>query len=496
VVARAREKGVAVKILLLFPPQDQIVSPSYMKTIQEGLGFLPSLGLLYLGTYLQERTRHEVDLLDAYVDRMSFADVERYIRETRPDAVGIGAMTFTLVDAVDAARIVKKIDPSIPVILGGPHTALFPRESVDLPCIDYVVMGEGEVPLAQLLDRLEESGRMRGAEWRGEDGRPNGCVTDDIPAVLEKNTVVQKHRYFFNDLDTLPIPRRELGPYRKYSTVVSRRPPTTIMVSSRGCPYSCSFCYTAGGKKYRERTPGDVVAEMKRCIELGIHEFLFFDETFTINKERIYAICDAIIESRIDVTWDVRARVDCVDADLLRKMRRAGCGRVQYGIESGTQRVMDILNKGTTLEQARNAIRWTHDAGMSTYADFMIGAPGETREEIAETLRFAQSLRLDYVHFSVTMPLPNTVLHRMGVRQGLITDDTWRAFARNPTSEFQIPYWTEVFTREELDELIQQCIKSTYLRPAYLLRSIGNIRSFGEFVRKARAGVKLAMMGL
>lgn len=487
-----------MKILLLFPPQDQIVSPGYMKTIQEGLGFLPSLGLLYLATYLQERTRHEVDLLDAYVERMSFDDVEAYIRKTQPDAVGIGAMTFTLIDALDAARRVKAVDPSIPVVLGGPHTALFPRESVDLPCIDYVIMGEGEVPLAQLLDRLEEIGRVRGASWRGDDGLPLGgkSATDDLPAVLEKLTTTMKHRYFFQDLDTLPLPKRELGPFKKYSTVVSRRPPTTIMVSSRGCPYSCSFCYTAGGKKYRERTPADVVAEMKACIDIGIHEFLFFDETFTINKERIYAICDAVIESGIDVSWDVRARVDCVDADLLKKMRRAGCGRVQYGIESGTQRVMDILNKGTTLEQARNAIKWTKAAGMSTYADFMIGAPGETRAEIMETLRFAESLKLDYLHFSVTMPLPNTVLHRMGIRQGIITEDTWRDFAKNPTNAFEVPYWTEIFTREELDDLVTQCIKSTYLRPAYLLRSIGNIRSFGEFVRKARAGVKLAMMGL
>ena len=111
-------------------------------------------------------------------------------------------------------------------------------------------------------------------------------------------------------------------------------------------------------------------------------------------------------------------------------------------------------------------------------------------------MRFAESLRLDYLHFSVTMPLPNTQLHRMAVRQGLITDDTWRDFARNPTNEFQVPYWTERFTREELDELVAFCIRRTHLRPAYLLRSVGNIGSVGELVRKARAGMKLAMMGL
>jgi len=468
-----------------------------MRTIQEGLGYLPPLGLLYLGTYLIERTKHRAEVLDAHVRGMSFADIEAHVRRTRPDAVGITAMTYTLIDALDAARAVKRADPSIPVILGGPHTALFPREAVALPEIDYAILGEGEVPLAKLLDRIEETGRLPGTGWRGEDGLPReGACTDDLPAVLDKCTTMQKHRYFYQDLDELPIPRRDLLGHSAYSTVVSRRPPTTIMVSSRGCPYACSFCYTAGGKKYRERTPEGVVEEMRRATELGIHEFLFFDETFTINKQRIYDICDAIIASGIDVTWDVRARVDCVDYPLLQRMKRAGCGRVQYGIESGTQRVMDILNKGTTLEQARDAIRMTRKAGLSTYADFMIGAPGETREEIHETLRFAQRLSLDFVHFSVTMPLPNTVLHRMAVRQGIITDDTWRDFASNPTSAFEVPYWTEVFTRAELDELVTHCIKSCYLRPRYMWQTLRRVRSVGELVRKARAGMKLAMMGL
>lgn len=486
-----------MKILLLFPPQAQIVTPGYMRTIQEGLGFLPPLGLLYLATYLLEHTHHEVEVLDAHLEAMDFAAVEAHVRRTRPDAVGVTAMTFTLVDALDAARAVKRVDPTIPVILGGPHTALFPRESVEQPDIDYVVLGEGEIPLARLLDRLEEKSHVPGRPWRRDDGALAGeSVVTDLPSVRDKLSTGHRSRYLVDDLDTLPVPRRDLVPFRRYSTVVSKRPPTTTMISSRGCPYACSFCYTAGGKKVRTRAPLGVVEEMRSATELGIHEFLFFDETFTIDRARVVAICDEIIRQGLQVSWDVRARVDCVDRDLLALMRRAGCGRVQYGIEAGTQRVMDVLQKGITLEQARDAIRWTREAGLATYADFLIGAPGETREEMLQTLGFARSLRLDYVHFSILVLLPNTPLHRSAVQKGLMDDETWRAFARDPRRGFQVPHWTEMLTREELEDMVMRCLKSSYLRPGYVLRSLGQVQSLGELVRKARAGLKLARMGL
>lgn len=485
-----------MRILLLFPPQARMISPAYMKKIQEGLGFLPPLGILYLAAYLLEHTRHEVEVLDAHVERMTVADVEAHIRRTRPDAVGISATTFSLVDALDCARAVKRVDPTLPVILGGPHTALFPRESVARPEIDYVVVGEGEVPLALLLDRLEERGHLPGRPWRTEDGTLAGSsVVEDLPAVLDKHTPRLRPRQRVLDLDGLPTPRRDLVPWQRYSTVVSRTPPTTTLISSRGCPYACTFCHTAGGKKFRPRSPRAVVREMQEALDLGIREFLFFDETFTLDRERAIAISEEIVRQGLDVSWDVRARVDCVDPDLLRLMRRAGCSRVQYGIEAGTQRIMDALQKGITLDQARDAIRWTREAGLATYADFLIGAPGETREEMLRTLAFARSLALDYVHFSILVILPHTPLHRRAVREGRILEDLWRGFARNPDPDFEVPFWTEILSREELEDMVMRCLRSSYLRADYVLRSLAQVRSMGELVRKARAGLKLIGMG-
>jgi len=476
-----------VKILLVAPPQHAIVSPTPMKRIQEGLGFLPPLGLLGIATYLRERTRHDAVVLDAHTAGLVSADLEAVVARIRPDAVGITALTSTLLDVVATAAAVKRADASVPVIVGGPHVALFPRETVQLPNVDFAVLGEGEEPLGALLDRLEEAGRRRGLPWRHPEGTPRdgGCV-DDLPAVMDRATATRKRRHFHADLETLPAPRRDLVPWQRYRTVVSRRPPTTVLMTSRGCSHSCSFCYTAGGKKVRERAPASVVAEMQQAVRLGIREFFFFDEAFTENPERVHALCTAIERARLDVSWDVRARVDSVDADMLRHMRRAGCTRVQFGIEAGTQRVIDVFQKGITLEQARAALHLARAAGLATYADFMIGGPDETLEEIVETVRFALEVAPDYVHFQVTMPLPGTPLHAQAVRRGILAADTWQRFAAHPTSDFEIPYWTERFSRTELDALLSWCLHRCYMNPRYLLRSLLRVRSMGELMRKAR----------
>lgn len=447
-----------------------------MKIIQEGLGFLPPIGLLYLATWLRERTPHRAEVLDAHLERMSFADIARRVEADRPDLVGISAMTYTWLDVLLTARAVKSVDPRLPVVVGGPHTALYPEESLTHPEIDYVVVGDGEIPLEGLLDRLAE-------------GRRDTC---GVPGLMTRGDK-RKPRYFYPDMADLPIPDRRFTPWKRYAAVVSTRPPTTIAMSSRGCPYTCSFCFTAGGKRYRANPAERIAEEMEHCLELGIHEFLFFDELFTFDRQRVLDLCRLIRERGLDVTWDVRARVDCVDQEMLDAMASAGCNRIQYGVEAGTQRVMDILNKGITLEQVEAALEMTRRAGISTYADFMLGAPGETREEILQTIDFARRLNLDYAHFSITMPLPRTVLYVKALQEGVLKRDVWRDYVLNPAPGFHPPYWEKDFSREELEGFLRQAVRSFYFSPRYVLRSLQRLKSTGEFLRKARAGLKLAL---
>jgi len=465
-----------VRTLLVWPAQPHIISPPHMKAIQEGLGFLPPIGLIYLATWLRERTAHQAEVLDAFLERLSPHEVARRVAQTGVEVVGLSAMTHTWLDCLLVARAVRAEAPEVRIVVGGPHVSLYPLESLEHPEVDYIVIGDGEVPFAALLDRLAQG----------------NLDAEGLPGVMRRGDA-RKPRYYHPEMADLPIPDRRLTPWRRYASVVSRRPPTTTVMSSRGCPYHCTFCSTAGGKKFRANPALRVVQELEQAADLGIREFLFFDELFTFDRQRVLDLCGLIRERGLDISWDVRSRVDRVDPEMLEAMAGAGCQRVQYGVEAGTERVLGILNKGIHLDQARQALRWTRQAGIATYADFMIGSPGETREEILETMRFARSLDLDFVHFSITMLLPRTLFYTRALKEGILERDVWRDFVLEPREGFLPPYWEETLSRQELEDLLRQAVRSFYFSPRFLLKSLVALRSPGELARKARAGLKLAL---
>ncbi|MGQ9626241.1 MAG: B12-binding domain-containing radical SAM protein [Anaerolineae bacterium] len=467
-----------MKVLLINPPAENELIGNNPPIIEEERGYNPPLGLLYLAAYLEKFSSYEVAVVDSQVEGLSYQQLEATIAAHEPDVVGITAMTFTLIDVIKTARLVKKIDPAISVVLGGPHVHLFPNETIALPEVDYLVLGEGEEAFHHLLENLIEPEKL--AEIKGLVFREDGHVI---------NTGL---RPFRENLDELPFPARHLTPYRKYSSLMAKRQPITTMFTSRGCPYKCIFCDRPHlGKLFRARSASNVADEMEECINLGIREFLIYDDTFTIHRQRVIDICDEIIRRKLDVGWDVRARVNTVDEEMLRKMRKAGCERIHYGVEAGTDRVLKILRKGITVEEARRAFRLTKEAGIDTLAYFIIGSPTETLEDISETMKLARELDPDYVHITIMTPFPGTELYARGLREGRIPRDVWREFAADPQPDFQPPYWEESFTREELLELIDRAYKDFYLRPRYVLKRLSRVRSFGEFLRHARAGLKV-----
>jgi radical SAM superfamily enzyme YgiQ (UPF0313 family) len=237
-----------------------------------------------------------------------------------------------------------------------------------------------------------------------------------------------------------------------------------------------------------------VVDELQECVEMGIEEFLVYDDTFTVDRKRTVEICDEIVRRGLDISFDIRARVDTVDETTLDKLAAAGCAGIHYGVEAGTERILKVLNKGIHIEQAARVFELTRRRGIPVLAYFMIGSPTETREDILTTFRVARSLKPDYVHMTILTPFPGTEIYRMALEKGVIERDVWREFAARPDPSFEPPHWGENFTREELNELLVYGYKRFYLRPAYVLKRLWALRSWSEFKRKAAAGLKVLGM--
>ncbi len=489
------------KVLLINPPAEKTLVGNNPRFLDEARGYNPPLGLLYLAAMLEERSEHRVCVIDAQAEQLSYEALAEHVAGEAPDLVGITAMTFTLLDVVRTVQAVRQAAPEARVVLGGPHVHLYPRESVSLPGVDFGIVGEGEYAIVALADRLNEPkrwGEVPGLAYRRDS-------TSQIPdsrlqretrnAKLETAVVVNEAAGLIEDLDALPFPARDLVPFRRYSSVLAKRQPITTMFTSRGCPYRCTFCDRPHlGKKFRAHSPKYVVDEMQGCVEMGIQEFLLYDDTFTVRRQRVLDICGEIQRHGLDIGWDIRARVDTVDEELLKALRAAGCERIHYGVEAGDDHFMQVLNKGITVEEVRKAFRLTRRAGISTLAYFMIGIPGQTEADVRQTFRLARQLDPDVVHITILTPFPGTEIYRQALLQGLYDRDHWLDFARDPRPGFQPLYWTKELGRERLEELLVAAYKNFYVRPRYILRQLLKCRSWRELTTKVKAGLRVALL--
>lgn len=467
-----------MKILLINPPLGQTIESCQPKILEENLEYLPPLGLMLIAGYLLEKSRHQVEILDCQVERLNYQKLEDLLKQKNFEAVGITAMTFTIIDVINTAKLIKKLKPQTKIIIGGPHVNVYPEETMKIKEIDYLILGEGEETIMRLLDNIMNPAalfKIKGLVFRQSDKIINtGC------------------NQFFENLDELPFPARELTPYKKYFSILTNKRLVTTMFTSRGCPYNCLFCDRPHlGKVFRARSAVNVVREFAECKKLGIEEVFIYDDTFTIDRQRVVDICKGLITLNLKIAWDVRARVNTVDEELLKLMKKAGCQRIHYGVEAGTNKILKVLRKGINLEMVEKAFKVTKKAGIQTVAYFMVGSPEETKEDILETLRFAKKIKPDFIHVSITTPFPATDLYYLGLRQGLIKKDYWREFAASPRPDFIPPPWEEIFTKEELNKLLKKFYQSFYWRPGYILQKIVQLKSLNELFKKARGALAL-----
>ncbi len=465
-----------MKVLLLHPPSGRMIPSILPEKVESGRGANPPLGLLYLAGELERLGRDEVAILDAQAPGLDDATIRKKISSFAPDVVGVTALSFTMPDVLVVCEMAK--EAGAVTVLGGPHPHIYPEETAFLPEVDYVITGEGERALPALVDCLRNNvgpDEASGAVWSADGEIHRGPPPS-----------------FIEDLNELRFPARELTDVRVYTSVLARANPVTTMMSSRGCPYNCLFCDRPHlGRKFRARSPESVVDEMERCLRLGIREILFYDDNFATDRERAMQIAELILSRGLKVTFDVRLRVTDLDIKLAEALKRAGCDRVHLGVESGDPEILKTLRKGITVDDARAGFENARKAGIRTLAYFLVGSPGETSDTVRRSVRLARELKPDYVHFSLLMPFPGTDLYRMGKEKGLWNGDPWLEFALNPREDFQAPVWEENLSREELIELTLGAYRSFYRNPAYILRRLKTIRSPGEVIRQARAGLKI-----
>lgn len=468
-----------MKVLLVNPPTDLIIRSELPGHVGKELGHFPPLGLLYLAAFARQSGRHQVALLDMPARRVTLATLKEQIRKDRPDLVGVTCITHNLAGVKAVADAVKEADPRIWVCMGGPHVVQFPAESVSFDSIDFAISGEGEHPFLALLDALDAGDDLRRV--------PSLCYKENGRAVPAAAPAVT------TDIESLPVPARDLVDQGDYFYILGNRATFTTVLSSRGCPFRCTFCATLHGT-YRARSARSVVDEMVGCRDAGAEEIHFIDDTFNLRKERLAEVSQEILDRGLRLKWSFRGRADGIYEGGMALAARAGCSRFHLGVETGTDEGMKALKKGVTVDQVRNAVRLARKYGIVSAAYFILGCPHEkSRRDILETIRFAVRLDPDFAMFNIMAIYPGTALFEEAVSKGLLAPDFWRGFARDPDPEFRIPLWEEHLDRFELERLMSHAYRRFYWRPGPIFRNLRTVAGPADLGRKAVAALSILL---
>ncbi|MCL4478550.1 MAG: B12-binding domain-containing radical SAM protein [Deltaproteobacteria bacterium] len=466
-----------MKILLINPTDRQLMfvdPPNYMRHA-DFTTRLPPLGLLYIASYLTTYTTdHEVAMLDATLENLSYDAIEERIRKYKPDIVGISTYTLTLLDTLEIAHRAKQVNPDVFVVIGGPHAFIYPAQTAMLPYIDAVVPGEGEEVMTELVEALAK-----------------GMSLEQIPGIYLNHNgtlLVTPPRSLIENLDTLPFPARKLVPKKAYKFVSDTSAFSTTMISSRGCKFKCTFC-DVPFRSIRARSPDNVVDEISECAEIGYKEINFYDDNFNFSEERVGDICQRLISNGSPVNFSIRARVDKINLKMLQQLYHAGCRRINFGLEVGDDETLKYLKKGITTDMVRNAVRLTKDAGIEVVTYFILGIPGRPKETSLRTIDFAIEIDPDYAQFMYMVLLPGTELYTNAIKSGGIANDFYMDFATRPSPLPYIAYWENPLSYEEAQSLTKLAHKRFYLRPTYIWKHLSKVSSLTELLRKGHAAL-------
>lgn len=415
----------------------------------------PPLGLAYLAAYLRKHGYDTIRIIDSQILQLSMAKYRELLTRWRPDFIGIQVLTPNFGQAIKAANLAKDLDVPC-VALGGMHATFLPRETLETSKADLIIRGEGEETIHEVISHLEAG---KGFE------NIDGLIYRDLEGKLQETPI----RKPVENLDSLPFPTRDLLPMDKYKIFGSSLPATT-MISSRGCPYGCEFCTVTHfyGRRWRTRSPANVVEEMNLIREQGYLAVAFVDDLFAKSPRRVHAICREILKQKLEIYWGVTARADTLDLKTMNLMRRCGCRMFFVGVESGNQEILDSVRKKTTLNSVESFFLNSKKARIDTIASIAFGFPGETKHSILKTIEWViRVLDPSLALFATATPYPGTPFYDKAVSEGWVgTEDFSKYDLMQPVLK------NSDYSPEQLKELLKFAYRRFYFRTGKALETV------------------------
>lgn len=426
-----------------------LINPIDDTAVKNGLGLkIPPLNLMYLAAAL-ENASIPVKIIDDDLYQAGFDKIANLASKINPKVVGITATTATIKNALEYIKNIKRVLPNALTVIGGPHPTFMPYETLKTEdALDVVIIGEGEETIVDIADG-EKLSEIKGITYSDND---KIHMTDPRPLI--------------KDLDNIPFPARHLVPFKSYELSSQ----AGGMITSRGCVFSCNYCSSSliMGKKFRTRSPENVADELEELVyKYGLREIAFLDDIFMLNKKRAGLIADEIKSRDIDVSFIASSRVNTVDQRLLESLKNSGMSTLYCGVESGSQRVLDLMGKGITLKQAEDAFKVAKNVGIDVVGSFILGYPGETVEEMNQTIDFSIKLDPDYCQYSILTPFPGTPIYYELKHKGLLDTENWDRYT---VLNSVINYEKLGLSKKLVEKKLARAYLKFYTRPKYVLR--------------------------
>jgi len=446
-----------MKILLINPSLIEANVGHYKKTTEKQRGIYPSLGLSYIAAVL-EKNNHQVKIIDWDAEEHPFNRITTLSTEFKPELIGFYTMTWTFREANALAAKIKPLFPQTKFIVGGPNITCLPYPSLANGDFDFGVISEGENTIIELVTALNK----------------NADDFKNIKGLIykkDKEIIINPSRPLIKNLDVIPFPARHLLPIKKYFDISTRQKYFATLIATRGCPFECAFC-DRKNKQIKEK--------------YGIQEFMFFDDNFIVDKEWVRQLCLKMIEEKLNIIWECRARVDMVNQFILELMKEAGCYRIRFGFESGNNKILKVLKKGITVEQSLECARICKAVGMQMFGYFMMGSPYETEKTLRQTLDLALKINPDFALFSKTILIPGSELFDWAVQNNYIRKDYWERYLKGEETNGAPSLDTKELPEKIVDKYISLANRKFYLRPAYLLKRLTSIRSWQQLTNQIK----------